>query len=65
MDENKVKFGEPNYDPTTLHIPSAAWKDFTPSMFQYWELKQKNFEKVFFFKLGYKYEMFYNDAITC
>ena len=34
-------------------------------MTQFWELKQDNFEKVFFFKLGKFYEIFYNDAILC
>ena len=34
-------------------------------MTQYWDLKQDNFEKVFFFKLGKFYEIFYNDAILC
>lgn len=34
-------------------------------MVQYWELKQYHFEKIFFFKLGKFYEIFYNDAIIC
>ena len=34
-------------------------------MRQFWELKQDNFEKVFFFKLGKFYEIFHNDAILC
>lgn len=55
----------PEYDPTSLYIPPAEWKNFTPGMFQYWELKQDNFEKIFFFKLGKFYEIFYNDAIIC
>lgn len=55
----------PDYDPTTLYIPAAEWKNFTPGMCQYWELKVDNFEKIFFFKLGKFYEIFYNDAIIC
>ena len=65
MDINKNKFGSPNYDPTTLYIPPAAWKDFTPGMYQYWEMKQRHFDKIFFFKLGKFYEIFFNDAIIC
>lgn len=34
-------------------------------MHQYWEIKQDHFEKIFFFKLGKFYEIFYNDAIVC
>jgi DNA mismatch repair protein MSH6 len=64
-DKNGVKIGEPNYDPCTIKIPQSEWKEFTPGMFQYWEIKQDNFEKVFFFKLGKFYEIFYNDAILC
>jgi DNA mismatch repair protein MSH6 len=33
MDKNKVKKGEPNYDPTTLYIPPNEWKEFTPGMY--------------------------------
>jgi len=65
MDKNKKKIGEPGYDPTTLFIPASNWQDFTPGMHQFWEIKQDHFEKIFFFKLGKFYEIFYNDAIIC
>lgn len=32
-------------------------------MYQYWEIKKDNFDKILLFKLGKFYEMFYNDAI--
>ena len=56
---------DPDYDQTTLHIPPTAWKDFTPAMTQYWKLKVDNFEKIFLFKLGKFYELFFSDAILC
>jgi DNA mismatch repair protein MSH6 len=34
-------------------------------MNQFWSLKQHNFDKIFFFKLGKFYEIFYSDAIIC
>ena len=34
-------------------------------MKQYWKIKQRNYEKILFFKLGKFYEIFYNDAIIC
>ena len=34
-------------------------------MTQYWQLKVDNFEKIFFFKLGKFYEIFFSDAILC
>lgn len=65
MDKNRNKPDSPNFDPTTIHIPAIEWKNFTPGMYQYWEIKQTNFEKLFFFKLGKFYEIFYQDAIIC
>jgi DNA mismatch repair protein MSH6 len=64
-DKNKRKIGEAGYDPTTLFIPEENWKEFTPGMYQFWEIKQDHFEKIFFFKLGKFYEIFYTDAIIC
>lgn len=57
--------GDANYDPTTLFIPPHCWKDFTPCMRQYWQIKQTNLDKILFFKLGKFYEIFYSDAIIC
>ena len=34
-------------------------------MIQYWRLKQNNFDKIFFFRLGKFYEIFYDDAVIC
>jgi DNA mismatch repair protein MSH6 len=34
-------------------------------MIQYWRLKQNNYDKIFFFRLGKFYEIFYDDAIIC
>jgi DNA mismatch repair protein MSH6 len=62
-DKNKRAPEDPNYDPTTLYIPKEEWKKFTPAIAQYWKIKQDNFEKVIFFKLGKFYEFMYEDAI--
>ena len=64
-DKNELRPEHPEYDPTTLFIPEAAWKDFTPAMTQYWTFKVDHFEKIFFFKLGKFYEIFFSDAIIC
>ena len=55
----------PEYDVTTLYIAQSEWKNFTPAMTQYWQLKVDNHEKIFFFKLGKFYELFFSDAIIC
>ncbi len=33
--------GEPDYDPTTLHIPDAALKAMTKFNAQFWNIKRK------------------------
>ena len=65
MDKNRNRPDSPDYDPTTLYIPPGEWKGFTPAMSQYWKLKEDNFEKIFLFKLGKFYELFFLDSILC
>lgn len=64
-DKNGKSPDDPDYDVTTLYIPPGEWINFTPAMIQYWQLKVDNHEKIFFFKLGKFYELFYSDAIIC
>jgi len=54
----------PEYDNSTLLVPESKWKELTPAMRQYWEIKTTNNDKVLLFKLGKFYEMFYNDAVV-
>ena len=63
MDRDRRKPDHPDYNPTTLYIPPT--EKFTPAMQQYWDLKKDNMEKIFLFKLGKFYEIFYDDAIIC
>jgi DNA mismatch repair protein MSH6 len=65
MDINQRRPDHPDYDKTTLHIPEEVWKTLSSSKIQYWRLKQQNFDKVFFFKVGKFYEVFYDDAVIC
>ena len=53
----------PEYDYSTLYVPSSFLKNQTPAMRQFWDFKSHNFDKVLFFKLGKFYEMFFDDAI--
>lgn len=64
-DANQRRPGDPNYDPTTLYIPPGEWAKFSGSLTQYWQIKEKNFDKIILFKLGKFYEMFHTDAILC
>ncbi|KAB8265872.1 muts domain V-domain-containing protein [Aspergillus pseudonomiae] len=54
--------GHPDYDPRTIYIPPLAWAKFSPFEKQYWEIKQKFWDTVVFFKKGKFYELYENDA---
>lgn len=54
--------GHPEYDPRTLYIPPLAFARFSPFEKQYWEIKQKFWDTVVFFKKGKFYELYENDA---
>ncbi|KAK5076960.1 DNA mismatch repair protein msh6 [Lithohypha guttulata] len=54
--------GHPDYDPRTIFIPPLAWSKFSPFEKQYWEIKQKFWDTIVFFKKGKFYELYENDA---
>jgi DNA mismatch repair protein MSH6 len=60
IDRNPV--GHPDYDPRTVYIPPNAWTNFSPFEKQYWEIKQKFWNTIVFFKKGKFYELYENDA---
>ncbi|KAJ5096043.1 hypothetical protein NUU61_005399 [Penicillium alfredii] len=60
IDGNPV--GHPEHDPRTIYIPPLAWSRFSPFEKQYWEIKQKFWDTVVFFKKGKFYELYENDA---
>jgi DNA mismatch repair protein MSH6 len=60
MDRNPP--GHPDYDPRTVYIPPNAMSNFSPFEKQYWEIKQKFWDTIVFFKKGKFYELYENDA---
>ena len=54
--------GHPDYDPRTVYIPPNAFANFSPFEKQYWEIKQKFWDTIVFFKKGKFYELYENDA---
>ncbi|PPJ52403.1 hypothetical protein CBER1_10422 [Cercospora berteroae] len=52
----------PDYDPRTIYIPPMAWNKFSAFEKQYWEIKQKFWDTIVFFKKGKFYELYENDA---
>ena len=60
MDRNPP--GHPDYDPRTVYIPPLAWTKFSPFEKQYWEIKQKFWDTIVFFKKGKFYELYEHDA---
>lgn len=62
MDMNRNKPGHPDYDKSTVFVPPNAWNKFSPFEKQYWEIKQKLWDTVVFFKKGKFFELYENDA---
>jgi DNA mismatch repair protein MSH6 len=60
LDRNPI--GHADYDPRTVYIPPNAFANFSPFEKQYWEIKQKFFDTIVFFKKGKFYELYENDA---
>ncbi|KAI9700930.1 MAG: DNA mismatch repair protein msh6 [Bogoriella megaspora] len=54
--------GHPDYDPRTIYVPPMAMQKFSPFEKQYWEIKQKFWDTIVFFKKGKFYELYENDA---
>lgn len=62
QDIDRNRPGDPDYDPRTLYIPPLAWEKFSPFEKQYWEIKQKFWDTIVFFKKGKFYELYEKDA---
>lgn len=62
LDADRNPPNHPDYDPRIIYIPPLAWKDFSPFEKQYWEIKQKFWDTIVFFKKGKFYELYENDA---
>lgn len=62
LDIDRIPPDHPDYDPRTLYIPPLAWTKFSPFEKQYWEIKQKFWNTIVFFKKGKFYELYENDA---
>lgn len=59
----KRKQIDPDYDPSTLYIPPKDFENLSPVFKQYWEVKCKNFDKILFFRFGFLFYCYYDDAI--
>lgn len=62
LDADRNPPDHPDYDPRTVFIPPMAWNNFSPFEKQYWEIKQKFWDTIVFFKKGKFYELYENDA---
>ncbi|KAI1324647.1 DNA mismatch repair protein msh6 [Xylariaceae sp. FL0255] len=62
VDINRNPPGHPDYDPATVYVPPKAWSEFSNFEKQYWEIKQKLWNTIVFFKKGKFYELYENDA---
>nr|OQO17736.1 hypothetical protein B0A51_14358 [Rachicladosporium sp. CCFEE 5018] len=62
LDADRHPPNHPDYDPRTVFIPPGAWNNFSAFEKQYWEIKQKFWDTIVFFKKGKFYELYENDA---
>ncbi|KAF2815507.1 DNA mismatch repair protein MutS [Mytilinidion resinicola] len=62
LDADRNPPGHPDYDPRSIYIPPLAWTKFSAFEKQYWEIKQKFWDTIVFFKKGKFYELYENDA---
>jgi DNA mismatch repair protein MSH6 len=62
LDADRNPMDHPDYDPRTIYIPPLAWGKFSPFEKQYWEIKQKFWDTIVFFKKGKFYELYEKDA---
>lgn len=62
VDADRNPPGHPDYDPRSIYIPPYAWNKFSPFESQYWEIKQKFWDTIVFFKKGKFYELYEKDA---
>lgn len=65
MDAKEHRPDDPEYDSSTIFIPAIEWKKLTPGMQRYWEIKQKNFDKIVFYRFGQWFIVYYQDADIC
>ncbi|KAI1174840.1 DNA mismatch repair protein msh6 [Nemania sp. FL0916] len=61
-DINRHPPDHPDYDPSSVYVPPMAWNQFSAFEKQYWEIKQKLWNTIVFFKKGKFYELYENDA---
>jgi DNA mismatch repair protein MSH6 len=62
QDADRNPIDHPDYDPRSIFIPPLAWGKFSPFEKQYWEIKQKFWDTIVFFKKGKFYELYEKDA---
>jgi DNA mismatch repair protein MSH6 len=62
LDADRNPTDHPDYDPRTIFIPPLAWDKFSAFEKQYWEIKQKFWDTIVFFKKGKFYELYEKDA---
>lgn len=63
-DKKMRRPSDPEYDPSTLHVPTEWFKakKISEGQRQWWDFKSQNFNSVLLFKMGKFYELFEMDA---
>ena len=62
LDADRNPPDHPDYDPRTIYVPPHSMSKLSPFEQQYWEIKQKFWDTIVFFKKGKFYELYEHDA---
>ncbi|KAK3317724.1 muts domain V-domain-containing protein [Cercophora scortea] len=62
LDGNKNPPDHPDFETSSIFIPSSAYHKFSAFEKQYWDIKKNLWDTVVFFKKGKFYELYENDA---
>ena len=62
LDADRNPPGHPDYDPRTIYVPPGSMSKLSAFEQQYWQIKQKFYDTIVFFKKGKFYELYENDA---
>ena len=55
---------DPDYDPTTIHLPKDVLSAMKPFYKLYWQIKSEYYDKLVGIKIGETYAFYYQDALV-
>lgn len=63
VDKNMKRPLDPDYDPSSVHIPEEQFQKLTPLMKQYWSVKKDYYDSILLVRMAHWYTVFYYDIL--